>query len=148
MISFGSLSDMKYDQYDEIWIITNKLNTMPSARNVSWHPELGPSHELFGKVQQWKRDGEWDQKKFSSEYVDQFLRELKWNKTAVRSLMRLCKIGLTRNTLVVCYCSSDEMCHRSIIRGLIYGAYKARGLTQYIFGKDDANYYDRYRGII
>lgn len=148
MISFGTFADMEYSKYDQIWMIVNKLKTMPNARNVFWHPELGPSHELFAKVQRWKKNKEWDQNKFDSEYVSQFLWELKQNRTAIKSLKTLCKSGIDGNILVVCYCSDENFCHRRIIKGLTQGAYRSHGLESNVLGDNDSQYYDQYLSIV
>lgn len=148
MISFGSFLDMKYDQYDEIWLVVRSLKSRPKAENVYWYPELSPSKNLFFRHLGWKKNGSWNRDKFDNEYVTQFLSDFKNNKEGRNYLNELYKKGVKSNILVVCYCKDENICHRRILKGLIQGAYKKHNCMNIVNSdKDDSKYFELYKAL-
>jgi uncharacterized phage-like protein YoqJ/uncharacterized protein YeaO (DUF488 family) len=122
-ITFGTLRDITAE-YDEVWCIVRSLKNMPSAMRegqiVRHVPDLSPSSDLFHKYLKWKKTGCFNHEKFVNEYVPVFLEEMHSIK-AVKALNFLYAIGKEKNVLCVCYCPTEELCHRSIICGLLQG---------------------------
>jgi uncharacterized protein YeaO (DUF488 family) len=127
MITLGSFKDIDSSKYDEIWLIVRSLkdqSILTRYPNVKHVPELSPSHELFSWYLSIKRRGWWDQSQFANYYVPTFIRETACSREAKDKLNELyCKAHtMHKNILVVCFCTDEEMCHRSIIGGLLQGA--------------------------
>lgn len=124
MIIIGSFSDIKPMEYDEIWIIVRSLkdkSILTRYTNSRHIPELSPSTELFNCYLSWKRDGHWNKDMFETGYVPRFIVEM-FEKPAKDKLNELYfKDKAGKNILLVCFCSTEEKCHRSIVGGLLQG---------------------------
>jgi uncharacterized protein YeaO (DUF488 family) len=121
---------------------------MPKSENVFWHQELSPSSGLFLQVQRWKKEGIWNEEKFNQDYVHSFLLGIHHNPQSRRALNELCKLGLNKDIMLACYCPEESCCHRKILKGLIQGAYKQRGITnQVLSDTDESKYYEMYQQL-
>lgn len=141
LANFQNYSSLKCD---EVWAIVRSLNTKPSdVRQVS---ELSPSKGLFYKYLDLKKKNMWGTNSFNEIYVPQFLQEIKENRTVTSPLLNYLysadKHG--KNIALLCFCSDEELCHRSIIGGLLQGV----GISvQTGTGNDYKRYFDMYSDI-
>ena len=121
MIKIGSFKDIN-NTYDEVWIIVRSLKAgIPKTGNCYHVPVLSPSWDLFKDYRDWANTGTWDKECFKKQYVPRFLKEMKSAeaKQALNNLYFKDKAG--KNILLVCFCTDETMCHRSIIIGLLQG---------------------------
>lgn len=122
MITLGSIRQADPTKYDEIWVIcraVNKLtNFIESNPNVYHVPELSPQQDLLYHYLNLKNNGDWNSDTFRTEYVPQFVQSLK-NYEAIAKLNELTAKSNDKNILLVCFCSDETMCHRSIIGGIL-----------------------------
>lgn len=124
MITLGSFKAFEPDKYDEVWVIVRSIKNksfLQKHNNVFHVPELSPNPFLFRKYLEWKDAGAWDQYKFEQSYVPMFLEEMTYpeQKQKLNELYFKDKAG--RNILLVCFCEIEEICHRSIVGGLLQG---------------------------
>ena len=122
MIDIKRISDVKYDNYDEVWAIVRSLKTKSSK--LKQVTALSPSLDLFFKYRNLVKSNNWSKKSFDEIYVPQFLKELKSGNEKgfefLNELYRLDKAG--KKICLVCFCTEESMCHRSIVAGLLQGA--------------------------
>lgn len=144
MLQFGSFKDIDYEFYDEIWLIVRSVKNIPKQENVYWKPELSPTKNLFFTYLKWKKAGEWNLNTFQNKYVPQFIEELH-NPESIKALNELYYAALNKNMLCVCYCPTEELCHRSIIKGLLQGAMEKYQKGTYIM--DSSNDYSHYYAL-
>ena len=120
MIKITSIRNIKPEEFDETWMIMRSLKK--PIKNTKQVVNLSPSTSLFFKVQNLKKENKWTKETFNSFYVPLFLQELSNNSEAIRLLNDLYiqdKQG--KNICLACFCSNEELCHRSIIAGLLQG---------------------------
>ena len=145
MISFGSVRDVNEMEFDEVWYIVRSLKINLKESNAHWVPELSPSRELFYKYLDASKAGVYDNKWFSENYVPQFLHEMR-NADSMRKLNELYKLGKSKNILCVCFCEDENLCHRSIVSGLLQGAYSAMDDAVFVESSIDRSfYYEMYK---
>lgn len=115
MISIGSFGDISY-AYDEIWIITRTLKSVPKCGNVPiYHmPDLAPSSELLNYYLALRNAGNWNKETFETLYKPRFLKEMQSTR-AICALEVLKERAKDRHILLVCYCQNEELCHRSLV---------------------------------
>ena len=114
MISIGSFKDIS-DKYDEVWLIVRSLKSVPNCNVPIYHvPALSPSPELFQCYLSWRDSGHWNKNTFETQYKPRFLKEME-QPEAVGMLSILKERAKDKHILLVCYCSSNEMCHRSLV---------------------------------
>ena len=129
--------------FDENWAIVRKLKS-----NSDWIKqvtELAPSVELFSRFKALKDADNWNDTTFQQIYVPQFISELKHNDSARKMLNYLYvqdKKG--KNICLVCFCTEENLCHRSIIAGILAGG-GCRVETD--TGNDYSGYYNMYRSV-
>ena len=85
-------------------------------------PDLAPSPELLRKVNEFKNQNSWNEMIFQKEFVPAFLEETCSDefRAALNDLyVRLMK---GENIALTCFCKDSEMCHRSIVVGLLQAA--------------------------
>ena len=82
-------------------------------------PALSPSSELVKKVAEMKKRGEWNKENFQNYFVSDFLEETESEEfcNALNNLFIRVKKG--ENIALTCFCGDAEMCHRSIVIGLL-----------------------------
>lgn len=136
MITITTISNVDYSLYDEVWAIVRSLKyTNPKIKHV---PELSPSWMLFKKYLSLRESGKWNDETFRSIYVPQFLKEMR-GKTQRKLLNEL--FNTKKHICLVCFCPEEELCHRSIIGGMLQGA----GLNVHGLSKDYSYYFDWWK---
>lgn len=136
MVTICSISQVNYAQYDEVWAIVRSLKySNPHIRHV---PELSPSWALFKQYMSLREEGKWNENTFHSIYVPQFLKEMRGKEQ--RALLNEL-FHTKKHICLVCFCSIEELCHRSIVGGMLQGAgIEVRGLS-----RDYSHYYDWWK---
>lgn len=124
MVLTGNLLDVERVvngeiKIDEIWYIVRSLKPMKSINGVvSKHISLlSPSTELFYQKEQFRKKCQWSKNVFDIYFKPKFIEEIKANNEAVSLIKHLATTE--KRILLVCYCSREDMCHRSIIKELI-----------------------------
>ena len=143
MISVKSVKNFGgVDKYDEVWVIVRSLKTpIAGAKQVE---DLAPSRDLFLKYLELKKNNKWNADAFKNIYLPQFLYEIKANSKVTSPLLnelwRKDKEG--KNIALLCFCDDEELCHRSIVAGLLQGV----GCT--VSAKADySRYYEAYKEL-
>lgn len=105
---------------DEIWYIVRSLKPFKNIPGIiSKHcPSLSPSKELFFWKESLRRNNKWNKQIFDEEFTPKFLKEME-NTEAASSLKELKILSNKKNILLICYCSREDMCHRSLIKKII-----------------------------
>lgn len=140
MIRATSIGKVKKGQYDEVWAIVRSMKSpSPWIKQVQ---ELSPSKDLFFKYREMAANKTWNADTFMNTYVPQFLREM--HEKSARDMLNkaylLDKAG--KNLALVCFCTDESLCHRSIIAGLL----QAVGCNVQTDDDDDYSYYyDMYK---
>lgn len=124
---------------DEVWVIVRsykqKLKDI-ACTPIIHVPELSPSSELFQIYLSLKEAGNWNVDTFKKQYVSRFLHEM-LESSARHWLTQLVNAAQNgKRILLVCYCSEEALCHRSIVCGLLQG----RGVTCGTITEDQINY--------
>lgn len=127
--------------FDENWAIVRSMkNKSDWIKQVT---ELSPSTDLFFKYRKLAENGNWNKDSFADIYVPQFISELKTN-TAARDMLNYLyeqdKLG--KNICLVCFCTDETLCHRSIIAGILRGG-GANVVTD--TNNDYSEYFDMYK---
>lgn len=143
MITIANIRNAKPNEYDEIWAIVRSLKGNSSY--LKQIQQLSPSINLFFKYRKWATEGQWNKEKFDNYYVPQFLKEIHGSIEARNKLNQLCRLDRENKQIcLVCFCNNEEMCHRSIIAGLLQGAgYNV--ITE--MNNDYSKYYQMYKNI-
>lgn len=136
MVTICRISQVNYSEYDEVWAIVRSLKYgSPKIRHV---PELSPSWPLFKRYMKLKEEGQWNEETFQKLYVPQFLKEMRGEKQQKLMNELFCT---TKRICLVCFCDEEELCHRSIVGGMLQGAgLEVKGLM-----RDYSYYYDWYK---
>ncbi len=123
MIKLCNTSKIKESDFDEIWVITRSANKLPLALannpKVKVVPDLAPETKLFFQYLEWKKNGNWCYELFKSNYVPEFIREINQNPKSLQLIDELVTKSNTTNIALVCFCTTEYMCHRSIIGGIL-----------------------------
>lgn len=136
MVTICQMSKVNYAAYDEVWAIVRSLKYgNPRMRHV---PELSPSWSLFKRYITIKEEGNWNEHTFQTIYVPQFLKEMR-GKVQQDLLNEL--FNIEKHICLVCFCGEEELCHRSIIGGMLQGA----GLEVKGLSRDYSHYYDWWK---
>lgn len=120
MIRITSISNLRNvtEQFDEIWAIVRSLKS--PIKNVQQVDVLSPSMDLFFKYQKKSKAGDWNDKTFAEMYVPQFVNEMKHSNKALAKLAYLYDADQAgKNICLLCFCSDETLCHRSIIAGFL-----------------------------
>lgn len=143
MIHVTNIRTVDTALYDETWAIVRSLKN-PSAR-YKQVPELSPSMELFSLYREMVKQLQWGPDAFKDIYVPRFLKEIQDSEEAHDALNKLVvEDRAGRNIALVCFCTSERLCHRSIIAGLLQGV----GCNvQTDTGADYSRYYRMYKQI-
>lgn len=116
MITITNIRNVDYKKYDEVWAIVRSIRNLGMMHHV---PELSPSWNLFKRYLQLRDVGKWNTETFRSVYVPIFLEELKAT-VAHRKLEELIESDSHGEDIcLVCFCSDELTCHRSIIAGVL-----------------------------
>lgn len=136
-IVIGNMKSLNL-QYDELWFVmrsmdwfykdkkTGKINQknyqLLMQPNVKIIDELSPSRDLFFWYLNQKNKGKWNMDTFMSGYVPFFLEQIHSDRDAKDRLNELWKLDRAgKHILLVCSCQEEQMCHRSILAGLLHG---------------------------
>ncbi len=107
--------------YDENWAIVLSLKSTSGL--LTQIKDLAPSSALFTTFQNLKNNADWNESTFNNIYVPQFITDLKGNDNARRALDYLWNQDKQNKKIcLVCFCSDERLCHRSIIAGILAGA--------------------------
>ena len=140
MLYVTQINNLKENIPNQLAIVRSLKNSKPGIIQV---PELSPSWELFQEYLKLKNQGDWDTQTFESIYVPWFLREIAENKGNSRDKLNwLWKLATTQDVTVACFCTDEELCHRSIVAGLIQGVGGVKVITD--SGNDYSCYYHMY----
>lgn len=136
MVTILRISDVNYNDYDEVWAIVRSLKYgNPRIRHV---PELSPSWALFKTYMRLRDEGKWNEDTFRTVYVPQFLKEMRGREQ--QKLMNEL-FNTKKRIALVCFCELEWLCHRSIIGGMLQGAgAEVKGLS-----RDYSFYFDWYK---
>lgn len=109
----------KQKQYDDIWVV---MLYSPKDRPANFHHvrALAPSQALYNNFRIMKDMGEWNLHNFQTLYVPPYMSEItsnSYSKSQLESLIQLACEG--RNIAIVCTCYYEELCHRSVLGGIV-----------------------------
>lgn len=144
MIAVKRIRDVKYEDYDEVWAVVRSMkNPSPKMKQVQ---ALSPQLDLFFEYRRLAVAGQWNRESFQNIYVPKFLEGMV-NSTEgaadkLNELWQKDKAGL--RICLACFCTDEDMCHRSILAGLLQGA-GCSVVTE--TGKDYSGYYAAYRTL-
>ena len=144
MITIARVGQIDPADYDKVYAIVRSLKN--PIKDVEQLPELSPSQSLFYAYLDLKKQGRWGTETFEQVYLPLFLREMLTRPACDRrnELGRADKAG--QNIALLCFCTEEELCHRSIVAGLLYGVgCQVRTLNGN--GSEYARYYDMYRNL-
>ena len=143
MIRVSNIRNADTVNYDEVWVIMRSAKYASTGyRHV---PQLSPSSFLFQKYLMMRDMGVWDIENFKGFYVPTFLREMHRSDARyfLNCLWYLDSKG--KNIQVCCSCVQEEVCHRSIVGGVLEGI----GCNVvYDSGNSYKFYYDSYKEVI
>ena len=139
MIKFGTYKDIS-SNFDEIWYIMRSVKNLSHNGNavVRHVPLLSPSTDLFQEYLYLRNSGQWNLETFHNNYVLKFLKEMQG--PVLDLLHKLYEQSKYRDFLLICACSNEAMCHRSIIAGILQGMYPDIDIQS----QDDCNYMSYY----
>lgn len=122
MITLKSINEVKYNEFDEIWLIVRsagKSQSMLKQPNVKHVPALSPSKNLFFRYLQWQKDKFWGKQCFETKYAPQFIAEAKQSPDFVSAMTTLKNLdSMGKSIALVCFCKDETLCHRSIVGAL------------------------------
>ena len=119
MIVVGNIKNVNVFEYDVVWACVRSMRH--SKQGVTQVAELSPSWELFSEYRKLARAGNWNKETFTKVYVPKFLEEMK-SKSARDRLNQLWKLDKRGYKVFIgCFCDDEELCHRSILAGLLQG---------------------------
>lgn len=121
MIIIDRINGIKQGECDEVWAIVRSFkNSSPWIKQVA---DLSPSSALFRQYNNiWKPNGEWNRDTFQQKYTPTFLRQIAQDPKAIALLNELWRKDKEGKTIgLVCFCTDETMCHRSIIAGILQG---------------------------
>ena len=137
MVYFSNFKGIDYGKYDEVWLIVRSIKQLPNNPKVRWVPELSPSSGLFYEYLDLKKAGKWNYDSF---------REIR-NPEGLKKLNELFRVGREKDILCVCFCEHEELCHRSIVKGLLQGA-EAQYNVECVGGEGDYGvYFEMYNAM-
>lgn len=141
MIKIGTYKDIDILNFDEIWYIMRSVKNLSHNGNavVRHVPLLSPSTDLFQEYLYLRNSSQWNMMTFQNNYVPKFLKEMQ-DVGPMQLLDKLYKESKHKDFLLVCACSNEAMCHRSIIAGILQGMYPDIDIRS----QDDCNYMSYY----
>lgn len=138
MIFIGRINEVKPNEYDETYAIVRSMKN-PSPW-ITQLPVLSPSKDLFVKYLALKKAGRWGTEAFEKIYLPRFLDEMR-TETALDALNKLCRDSKAgKRIALVCFCTNETLCHRSIVAGILQGAGADVRLKS---GADYSHYYKK-----
>lgn len=116
----------RYDKrlYEEKWdydLAIVRFSKKPARESEIQVTALSPSTGLLGWVNDMKEQGKWSELLFNLVYVPSFLKEMQ-EPSARKALNRLYALDKEgKKIALTCFCKEEELCHRSIVGGLLKG---------------------------
>lgn len=104
---------------------------------------LSPSTELFFTYRKLIKYCKWNKDSVDKYYVPKFLQQMQ-GREEKDALNQLYVMSKTQNILLVCFCENEDLCHRSIIAGLLSGA---GAEVQTSSGHNYDKYWDMYHNL-
>ena len=101
-----------------------QLQKLIDDGRVEWEPRLAPSSALLFQVNNWKKQGMWNQETFDKKFVDEFIDESLEQPfaDAMNDIFKRSEAG--EKIALACYCGDECMCHRRIVKGLLQAVVK------------------------
>lgn len=120
MITITNIRDIEFEKYDAVWAIVRSSKRLNFNNQKFRHvPILSPSWDLFKYFIQLRNNNSWDVSTFQNNYVPLFLNEM-CGQAQQRKLHELCFLdSIGKSIALVCFCQDEELCHRSIIAGIL-----------------------------
>ena len=107
-------------QADESWAIVRSFKSKSDW--IKQVPALSPTPSLYNLALNLQKTGNWNDNTFMDIYVPQFIADITNNEEAKHLLNYLVDADKQGKTIALCcYCANEELCHRSIIAGILYG---------------------------
>ena len=144
MIIIDRISNINPGQCHETWAIVRSFKgTSPWIQQVA---DLSPSSALFHEYQtNWKPNGLWNQDTFQKLYVPSFLRQIAQDEQAIAKLNELWRKDKAGQTIgLVCFCTDETLCHRSIVAGILQGV-GCNVITR--TGADYSHYWTQFQNL-
>ena len=140
MITIEQIKNVGRGQYDEVWAIVRFFKG--NSEWIKHVPQLSPSHRLWTTFHKLRISGKWNLDSFTRVYLPEFLGEMQEG-TARGKLNELYAMDRDgKRIALVCFCTDEELCHRSVIAGLLQGA----GCKVVVpSGNDYSRYYELYK---
>ena len=160
-IIIGNMKSLN-KHYDELWFVMRSMDWFYKDKvtgkiidknyrllmqpNVKIISDLSPSRELFYWYLKEKRKGCWDIENFLLGYAPKFIKGLVENPDAKDRLNQLWSLDREGKTvLIVCSCSEENTCHRSILAGILH-CVGCHVITEYSIN-NYVSFYNDYRAI-
>lgn len=140
MIDVKNIREVQVSDYDEVWACVRSIKD-PQKYGMIQVAELSPSVSLFHAYLQAREQGIFDRNWFQQVYVPQFLSEMMKPeaKKKLNELFVADRMG--KKICIVCFCNGEELCHRSILAGLLQGC----GCNVTGVKREYSSYYLEYR---
>ena len=123
MIYLGNVFEIDITEYDEVWVICRSVREIDDLirnhDNVFHVPELSPSQELFSWYRNQVHKDQWGIEAFRNYYVPVFLQMLREDSEGYGMLRKLVVESIYKDIALVCFCSDEKLCHRSIVGGVL-----------------------------
>lgn len=143
MIFITNIRGLNKNNNGEQWAIVRSMKSKSDW--IKQVTPLSPSTDLFHRYLELKNQGQWGQSTFQSIYVPQFLYDIKHNQQSIDLLNALWSADKQQKDLwLACFCTQEDLCHRSIIAGLLQGA-GCHVTTQN--STDYSKYWDMFRQL-
>ena len=139
MIFIGNIKDVKEGQYDQTFAIVRSYKGKQGW--IKQMSELSPSWDLFMKYRDLVDKNQWNRRAFQEIYVPQFLREMH-EPLGRESLNFIYRLSKAQNIALICFCTDEDVCHRSIVAGLLQGVGANVVLPS---GKNYSHYFQQYQ---
>lgn len=145
MIRIDRISNVNPADFDICYAIVRSMKN--PSKNFQQLAALSPSWTLFKGYRNLVEAHQWNQGSFDRYYVPTFLQEMK-SPEARAELNRLYWASERDNQKIalVCFCTQESLCHRSIIGGMLQGA---GAYVEFENGcmRDYRSYYEAYRAM-
>lgn len=120
MVIITNLSQARSITADEKYaIVRSYKHPIPGIEQLK---ALSPSWDLFKTYRDIYDRGQWNKETFDTIYTPRFLDEMSHDLesiTAIKKIQRLDKLGHT--VVLACFCKDEDLCHRSILAGILRG---------------------------
>lgn len=111
--------DYELGKYDEIWLITRQMKPLKNNTNIpiKWVSDLAPTEKVFVWARNLINNHSFSEEIFKTKYTPWYLLDLANNSEAL-NLVNFLK-NTNKNICLCCYCRTDHLCHRKILKNLI-----------------------------